>query len=248
MKKLFATILAFLFLSIPCYAALEFVGATSQYVEVADSNSLDLADVSISFWIKTTSTASDPLISKIQVAPPNRYNYDIWLEATTGFVYTQTYDGATNPIAKSTSAVNDGNEHHVVSVREATGNTLKIYVDVIIEHSVADTLGDITNGEALYFATYRPKTQYSDSILWDIRIYNRVLSIAEISNIRYLYGIDNIVDGVVGWWRMNELPSGVVATGANTVIDISGQGNHGTPANLPVYEAVPMTLTYPQIN
>ena len=41
---------------------------------------------------------------------------------------------------------------------------------------------------------------------------------------------------------MNEKPDGSTATVASSVIDISGNGNHGTPANSPVYRAAPIKL------
>ncbi len=40
---------------------------------------------------------------------------------------------------------------------------------------------------------------------------------------------------LVGRWLMNEKTSGVTASGANTVKDISAGVNDGTPNNSPVY-------------
>ena len=60
-------------------------------------------------------------------------------------------------------------------------------------------------------------------------------------------GIDNIVNGLVGRWLMNEKHSGATATVASSVIDVSGNGNHGTPVNNPIYRQAPMRLYKPQI-
>ena len=41
---------------------------------------------------------------------------------------------------------------------------------------------------------------------------------------------------------MNEKPDGTAASGAGSCIDISGNDNHGTPVNSPVYRATPIKL------
>jgi len=79
----------------------------------------------------------------------------------------------------------------------------------------------------------------------EVRVYNRELTFAEITIIYYAQGADNIVNGLIGRWLMNEKADGQVAAGANVVIDISGQGNHGTPANNPVYRGAPLKLVRP---
>lgn len=78
--------------------------------------------------------------------------------------------------------------------------------------------------------------EYLEGLLADVRIYNRILSLAEVKAIYQQKGIDNIKD-YVGRWFMKELPAGSNCTGANVVRDISGNGNHGTPVNTPIYRA-----------
>ena len=41
---------------------------------------------------------------------------------------------------------------------------------------------------------------------------------------------------------MNEGSSGSVASGTDSCIDISGNGNDGTPTNSPIYRATPIKL------
>lgn len=89
--------------------------------------------------------------------------------------------------------------------------------------------------------------KYSNIIVDDLRYYNRVLSLAEVKSIHYAQGNDNIVNGLVGRWLMNEKADGQVAAGASFVIDISGNGNHGTPVNEPVYRGASLKLVRPLI-
>ena len=84
-------------------------------------------------------------------------------------------------------------------------------------------------------------------LIGDVRVYNRVLSLAEDKVIYEGVGSDNIVNGLEGRWLMNELSSGSVATGAGSVKDISPAGNHGTAVNDPIYRPAPMRLYKPQI-
>lgn len=44
--------------------------------------------------------------------------------------------------------------------------------------------------------------------IFDVRSYNRALSVAEIAAIYYARGADNIVNGLVGRWLLNEKPDG----------------------------------------
>ncbi|MDD3927278.1 MAG: LamG domain-containing protein [bacterium] len=72
-------------------------------------------------------------------------------------------------------------------------------------------------------------------VLDDLRIYSRALSAAEIQTIHACNGHDGIVQGLVGRWLLNELSPGTAATDAGGIVDISGNGNHGTPYGGPVY-------------
>lgn len=71
----------------------------------------------------------------------------------------------------------------------------------------------------------------------DTRLYDRILSAAEIQTIYTSEGVDGIVQGLVGRWPMNEQTPGTAASGAGSVKDVSVNGNHATPNDSPLYEA-----------
>jgi len=83
---------------------------------------------------------------------------------------------------------------------------------------------------------------FMNNTIWDIRYYSRALSVAEGLEIYYTRGADNIVNGLEGRWLMDEKADGGTATVASSVIDISKNAIHGTPANSPVYRAAPVRL------
>jgi hypothetical protein len=67
--------------------------------------------------------------------------------------------------------------------------------------------------------------RYFDGQIDDVRVYNRTLSEAEITD---LYnGKEVSTEGLVGWWAMNEGENGTCTGGAD-VCDLSGNANHGT--------------------
>jgi hypothetical protein len=66
------------------------------------------------------------------------------------------------------------------------------------------------NGAGNYFA----------GELYDIRIYNRVISPAEVVTIFNSEGNDSIVDGLLNRWRMDESTAGIVFSGAAVGKDI----------------------------
>jgi hypothetical protein len=64
----------------------------------------------------------------------------------------------------------------------------------------------------------------------DVRVYNRVLSAAEISS---LYNTGSIaLPDLVGWWKFDDASSG---TSPATALDSSGNGNTGTNTGSPVW-------------
>ncbi len=73
--------------------------------------------------------------------------------------------------------------------------------------------------------------QYFDGLLDDLRIYDRLLSAAEILTIYTARGVDGIVDGLVARWMPNELAPGATVL---SVVDLTGVSD-GSPENAPVY-------------
>ena len=137
-----------------------------------------------------------------------------------------------------------GSRHHIVVTNDDSGsNNIKLYKDGTFVSQGTKANPDVrvnSIGQAHNSASYD-----WDGLLDDTRIYNKDLSPAEIQSIYHSRGADNIVNGLVGRWLMNEKPDGSTASGASSVIDISKEGNHGTPANSPVYRASPLKLVGP---
>jgi len=66
--------------------------------------------------------------------------------------------------------------------------------------------------------------EFLSGYMEDIRIYNRVLSLTEITSIYKTRGVDGIIYGLVSWWDC----CGVSGASVTTVIDKSISSNDGT--------------------
>ncbi len=75
----------------------------------------------------------------------------------------------------------------------------------------------------------------------DLRYYNRVLSHEEIITIFTLRGKDNIINGLLGRWPMRGVV-GASPVGVGSVMDLSENGNNGTPVGPPVYVDSPIMI------
>jgi len=255
MKKFILTILALLILAMPGWGALEFDGV-DQYVKTPSNSIFNLTDMSVVARIYITAgsiSGWSRIVSKDNhLEGGTRYVFILRSSGSTGDDKPEfsVYDGTNNPIANSPDAITTG-EHLLIGTRDA-GVTIKIFVDNVEKASVADTTsgaqGGTTNVSFAALANSVSFDEYSPGKIIEVKIYNRILSAAERNIIYYAHGNDKIINGLVGHWRMNEKTDGQTATAANSVIDISGNNNHGSPSNSPVYRAVSMTLTNPIIN
>jgi len=147
-----------------------------------------------------------------------------------------------------TSIINtcDG-EIHTIVVTHDTSHNMEMFVDGISQGTDTggsvgiklDTLEAWVGKQQASPHTYeRPMTE----VFSDVRIYTRVWSLAEAKIFHFANGNDNITNDLYLHWRMNEKPDGQAAAGAGVIIDISGNGNHGTPVNNPVYQVAPVRL------
>ncbi len=119
---------------------------------------------------------------------------------------------------------------------------MKLYVDDTLEGGNAGWVGKPDNLLAApnsYFLVHVPASEVNDREIFDLRCYDRALSLAEIQSIYHAQGNDSIINGLLGRWFLDEEPDGTACAGAGVVKDVSGGDHHGTPANNPTYRAAP---------
>lgn len=134
--------------------------------------------------------------------------------------------------------------HHVAVTYDAgsTANDPVFYFDgdVVAATEIGTGSGsrvsDVGDDKAIGRSPQSVDFQF-DGGLADARMYDRILSAAEIKTIASARGRDGIVGSLVGRWLMDEQPPGTAATGADSVRDSGPFGNHGTPGSSPLYAA-----------
>jgi len=141
----------------------------------------NVADVTISAWFKTTSNSefifytqsNNPLVY-MEVGPTTAGG-----TANKLVSYFRTNSGSVL-VASGATTINDGNWHFGVIVRNATTQTVKIYVDGSLDSttSYTDTGAITTSSAALSGLTY----SFSGSID-EVGVWSRALSAAEISTL-----------------------------------------------------------------
>ncbi|MFH1289936.1 MAG: LamG domain-containing protein [Nanoarchaeota archaeon] len=240
MKKLLATFLAFLLLSIPAWGALEFDGNTGN---------VNVGDIAV---LRPTSNFS--LVCTLIPTTPDDYSCIVgFCLSGTSKGWLLDYDNAPSlhwqcgaGAGWKSVSYNYTSGVKIVVIGVLDGDVPRLYINNALIGSAAVVTPVYTGCQfdiGKYY-NHGAGSRYK-GIIWDLRFYDRVLSEAERATITYAQGNDKIVDGLVGWWRMDEKPSGVSAAGAGSVIDISGYSNSGTPVNNPVYRSSPTTIINP---
>ena len=161
-----------------------------------------------------------------------------------------------------TVGVHDGAWHHIAATYDGPNNSLALYVDgqsvgLTYDHQTTpDNFANFQYAMMIGAMNVRGVAGYSIvGTLADVRFYDRVLTASEAAIIYEARGADGFAGRTWDlWarWLMNEQPDGGSATAASTVIDVSGQGYHGTPekemiGEWPTYKAAPLRLARPVI-
>tara|TARA_R110000850_G_scaffold261936_1_gene390223 strand:- start:28 stop:972 length:945 start_codon:yes stop_codon:yes gene_type:complete len=132
--------------------------------------------MAISIWIKTShnSTADQLILQGAGIG------FGFGLQAGTEKLYA-FFDGSSPGSYYGKNALNDGVWHNIVM--QSTGSTTSVYVDGILDGSIAEPLYNPTGGSdnLIYVGASTFNTKSYTGFINDLRIYNRILSPTEIS-------------------------------------------------------------------
>lgn len=162
---------------------------TEAYVMVPDHADFEFdGDFSIACWIQNSVPPSDhsSFVTKGYDKPGGGGGGDARPWYLVYFLTTGTVDmflrdsGGTNSRASGTTAVNDGEWHHIVGLKDS--DQVRIYVDGAEEASVDavdDTYGK--NDQPLVFMVHHHR--WVEGLLDEVAIFNRALSENEITSV-----------------------------------------------------------------
>jgi len=199
--------------------ALSFDGV-DDYVEVPDSESLDITDaITIEAWIKTNTSGV------VQVVLNKNFAYQLRVAENlriTGYVYTDSWH-----YINSYSSIEPNVWYHIVLTYDkslASGN-LKLYINREEAANPVDETGTISSNayNLLIGARLAIPIDLFSGIIDEVRIYNRALSEEEISDLYNYYGYttENYAGRVLVRKRVDPEPS-VSSFGEEEEVAIQG--------------------------
>jgi len=181
-------------------SAYQFDGV-NDYVNMGDVLDMGTRDMTISAWVKTSYTGDYSFFVSKSYYGAGNYRYSLYTSPTTGNVgiFIQG-NGGSDVMFNGNAVVADGNWHFVTFVFNRSGNA-QIYVN-----GVYDTSQTISQWNGVNFDSNHPFRigSYTDSdnigikypfngIIDEVRIYNRILTPAEIAT---LAGLTQCSDGI----------------------------------------------------
>lgn len=177
---------------------------TNDYVEVADANSLDVTQLTLSAWVKlnTNVTGTRTVIQKSTTAGTDGYSMDI----NSGAIRFCAAGGCVS----STGTLTAATWAHIVATFDGT-NT-RLYLNGAQDTTATTVTSVPTNALVLRMGADSAGANLVNGVMDDTRVYNRALSAAEVAQ------LSNWAPGPVAYWNMEE-------GSGNTINDKSGNGN-----------------------
>ncbi|MFA5249046.1 MAG: LamG-like jellyroll fold domain-containing protein [Candidatus Paceibacterota bacterium] len=166
----------------------------NDYVSVLHSASISLSNTfTVSVWIKTNAAGRRILIK--EPSGGGVTNYSLQLDSS-GYLGGGTYDNLSHNSSfyNTAKAVNDGNWHHAVMVRDGVSK-IYIYVDSVMQSATDTTVGNtITNSGNFIIGNRNNVSSYFNGLIDEVRIYSAALPSSAIRE-QYVAGLDKLLAG-----------------------------------------------------
>jgi hypothetical protein len=161
--------------------ALSFNG-TSGYASTPDSPALDIVSAgTLEAWVKINALNQwHGIIAKANTSSDAARNYAMEITNTNQVACFLGNGSAATPLMTSTTALATGAFYHIACTWD--GANLKVYVNGVMERSVAQSLTPAANTDSLMIGQYGGGADFANATIDEIRIYSKALSAAEISS------------------------------------------------------------------
>lgn len=148
---------------------------------------------------------------------------------TQGLSVIKYRTGVDTIMRSANNTIQTGQWYHVGAALSATDPALYINgaEPSYYQYDIGDGSYESESGYSQAIGNNISGTRDFDGRLADFRMYDRILDPGEFAAIAHLGGSDNIMDGLIGQWRQDELAPGT-GVSTNTVYDISTNRNDGT--------------------
>ena len=160
--------------------AAEFNGTNNSFIDCGNPEQFQLvSSVSLSCWVKTTSTSAwDRIISK---GYDNSWFLGMWSTNGTARFRVDSSTGIIGQLESSVQII-DGVWHHITGTYD--GSMLKLYIDGILDNQVSGS-GVLNRPSSNFWIGGVDYTSNSlfDGLIDDVRIYDHALSEKEVSEV-----------------------------------------------------------------
>ena len=180
-------------------------------------------DFTIEAWINAETGGLWPsVVTKFDNVAGARYGYWFGINGS-GTVGMQIFNGTAGvwPNVSGTTFLQDNNWHHIAGVMDS--DTMKVYVDGILEGTLLTTFTPVYNNHALWFGNDAENDIFHGT-MDDVRAWNIARTPAEIANYK-----DSCLDGsqsnLVGLWHFEE-------GNGSQVTDYTVNNHFGTLVNM----------------
>lgn len=152
--------------------------ASNEYAEIDSNLSITAYPFTIEAWVKTTATA-DSTVGAFVVNTSNKKMFALRVDSS-GHAYTFARN-TSGVLATGTTAVNDGNWHHIVSVFAASNDRI-IYVNGAAEgtHGASVTLPAINRFSIGRMGDTSPGSYFNGTVD-EVAVYDAALSASTIA-------------------------------------------------------------------
>jgi hypothetical protein len=188
---------------------------TNDYVTITHTSTLMPTEaITVATWLNFDTISNDmtPIFKESYVDANNNSGYVIRVANSNRPTFCIENNSVNCLSTFSSGAMSTGTWYHVVGTFD--GSTIKIFFNGQLNNTLSYS-GAIGNSTANLIFSENFNGYRFDGKLDEVRIYNRALSPAEVSQ---LY---NFAPGPVGYWKMDE-------GSGTTTVDASGNGNNGT--------------------
>jgi len=227
--------------------ALEFDGVNA-YVNVPDTSILEFPEGqsgTISFWFNLAAypSADGNLIDKFDsTAGQGGYLYRMFdSDADTTRDDFRAFVHGTGNIAGGGSGINQTNIalnrwYHIVSILNTITNATQLYIDGVSIGSATGLTGGVTNAQTFSIGGNQTANNVN-AIIDDVRVYNRALSAADITELS-----DSASPARSSGSPSGVLPSGTTQATLSLTTDENATCKYSTTAGTP-YSSMPNTLS-----
>ncbi len=158
----------------------------TEYMEVAQSSVFAAPDVSVCVWIRSTDNQHARIIALPYLESSSwsiLYHHPSIAANSVGFTNTTSTPNTFSPYtAEGTVQVNDGQWHFIVCLRDASTQTLSLYIDCDLIYTAQYQGTPYDPNQNLAIGRFNQASgRYFTGDIDDIRLYNRVLSESEIN-------------------------------------------------------------------